>query len=400
MSEPQPANSANSLHRPKSDVPFYTCFLLIGTTYLVLIVGMLVADVGFISLSGFADTFKSKGLFSAMWGIAIEFYESFAKAFAKEEIRFAIILSLISCTISALLSLLVAIPIGYLMSRFRFFGKNLIDAILDIPIVLPPLVIGISLLILFQTSPGESMEELTMFMVNGNLVWFAIISVVALTWAMLATVLLTRMMGTSELQRLGALLIALLTGMALFVVLQLDVVQKPCIGGINTVLGVVGISFPTFTVNDIVVGIGAKRMRGVTYDLLAVILAQFAVACAFAVRTMRVTFDHIDARREQVAMTLGCSRGQAFFRITLPESRPGVITAGTLAWARSMGEFGPILVFAGATRLKTEVLPTTVFLELSIGDINAAVAVSMIMVTAAVIVLITARSFGSTKAFL
>lgn len=400
MSEPQAANSANSLHRPKSDVPFYTCFLLIATTYLVLIVGMLVADVGFISLSGFAETFKSKGFFSAMWGIAIEFYESFAKAFAKEEIRFAIILSLVSCTISALLSLLVAIPIGYLMSRFRFFGKNLIDAILDIPIVLPPLVIGISLLILFQTSPGESLEELTMFMVNGNLVWFAIISIVSLTWAMLATVLLTRMMGTSELQRLGALLIALLTGIALFVVLQLDLVQEPCIAGINAVLGVAGFSFPAFTVNDIVVGVGAKRMRGVTYDLLAVILAQFAVACAFAVRTMRVTFDQIDARREQVAMTLGCSRGQAFFRITLPESRPGVITAGTLAWARSMGEFGPILVFAGATRLKTEVLPTTVFLELSIGDINAAVAVSMIMVTAAVIVLITARSFGSTKAFL
>ena len=41
------------------------------------------------------------------------------------------------------------------------------------------------------------------------------------------------------------------------------------------------------------------------------ILAQFTVACAFAVRTMRVTFDQITPRQEQVALTLGCSRSQA-----------------------------------------------------------------------------------------
>jgi hypothetical protein len=52
---------------------------------------------------------------------------------------------------------------------------------------------------------------------------------------------------------------------------------------------------------------------------------QLAVACAFAVRTMRVTFDRITPRREQVVLTLG--------------------------------EFGPLLVFAGATRRRTEVLP-------------------------------------------
>ena len=59
-----------------------------------------------------------------------------------------------------------------------------------------------------------------------------------------------------------------------------------------------------------------------------------------------------------------------------------------------MGEFGPILVFAGATRMKTEVLPTTVFLELSIGDVEAAVSVSLLMVTAAFLVLAVTRAFG------
>ena len=74
---------------------------------------------------------------------------------------------------------------------------------------------------------------------------------------------------------------------------------------------------------------------------------------------------------------------------------PGILTAGTLAWARALGEFGPLLIFAGATRFKTEVLSTSVFLELSVGDLGAAVAISMIMVIAAVAILILTRIWGT-----
>jgi molybdate transport system permease protein len=59
-----------------------------------------------------------------------------------------------------------------------------------------------------------------------------------------------------------------------------------------------------------------------------------------------------------------------------------------------LGEFGPILVFAGATRMKTEVLPTTVWLELSVGNLEAAVAVSLFMVALAVLVLVAVRATG------
>jgi molybdate transport system permease protein len=219
-------------------------------------------------------------------------HSPFTKALAKPEIQYSIRLSLITCTITAILSLWVAIPIGYLMSRYRFFGHSLLDAILDIPIVLPPLVVGLSLLIAFQF-------------------------------------------------------------------------------------------LPVF-IREIVV-----------YEIPAVILAQFMVACAFAVRTMRATFDQIDVRHEHVALTLGCSRFQAFHRVVLPDASRGALTAATLAWARALGEFGPLLIFAGATRNKTEVLSTTVFLEMNVGDLGAAVAVSLIMVTGAVLVLIVARIWGT-----
>ena len=81
-------------------------------------------------------------------------------------------------------------------------------------------------------------------------------------------------------------------------------------------------------------------------------------------------------------------------QIALPQAWRGLIAAATIAWARALGEFGPILVFAGATRMRTEVLSTTVFLELSIGNLDAAVAISLLMVMMATVVLIVLRVLG------
>ena len=70
----------------------------------------------------------------------------------------------------------------------------------------------------------------------------------------------------------------------------------------------------------------------------------------------------------------------------MPQAKGGLLAAGTLAWARALGEFGPILVFAGTTRQKTEVLPTSAFLELQAGRTDGMLAVSLIMIAAAAIV--------------
>lgn len=266
----RPRHEPPLAHPVRPDWPFVLGLAILSGVYVVLILAMLAADMSFTTPGNLLAALRSP------------------------EIRFSVRLSLVTCTLTTLLSLWIAVPIGYLMSRFDFPGKRLMDAILDIPIVLPPLVIGLSLLILFQTPVGKAIERVIPF----------------------------------------------------------------------------------------------------TYAVGGVVLAQFAVACAFAVRTMLVTFDQINPRGEQVALTLGCNRAAAFWRVALPEARRGLLTAATLAWARALGEFGPILVFAGATRLRTEVLPTTVFLELSVGNIEAAVAVSLLMILAAVAVLTLARTFG------
>src|SRR5947209_14919167 len=113
---------------------FYLSLSLLGGAYLVLIVALLVADLFFTTP------------------------DSIGESLASAEIQYAIKLSLISCSITAILSLWVAVPLGYLLARTQFWGKFLIDTLLDIPIVLPPLVIGLSLLILFQTPMGKFFE--------------------------------------------------------------------------------------------------------------------------------------------------------------------------------------------------------------------------------------------------
>jgi molybdate transport system permease protein len=244
----------------------------LGLSYAVLIVAMLVGDLAFLVWSDLV----------AAWG--------------SRELRFAFGLSVLTCTVAAGLALLVAVPAGYVMARWQPAGSGRmvrqgLEVVFDVPIVLPPLVVGLSLLILFQAWP--------------------------------------------------------------------------------------------------------LREAGVTYEVPAVVLAQFTVAAAFAVRAMRATFEQLDPRTEQVALTLGCSRWQAFRRVALPEARGGVVGAFTLAWARSLGEFGPVLVFAGATRMKTEVLATSVFLELNVGNLGGAVAVSLVMVGLATVVLIGTRLLGA-----
>lgn len=273
-----PHRDESRLTRRRSDAPFFLIMGGLSSCFVLLIVLLIAADLMYTSVA------------------------EFQAAIVKPEIQAAFKLTLISCTVAALLSVWVGTPLGYLLSRFRFPGRTIVDTLVDIPIVLPPLVLGLSLLILFHLKIGN--------------------------W-------------------------------------ELETWLKDVVG------------FP------------------VTFRWPAVILAQFSVSCAFAVRTMRVTFDQISPRTEDVARTLGCTRGQAFVQIALPQARRGIIAAGTIAWARALGEFGPILVFAGATRMRTEVLSTTVFLELSIGNLDAAVAVSLLMVAMAVVVLLVLRALGT-----
>ncbi|NJR43029.1 MAG: ABC transporter permease, partial [Akkermansiaceae bacterium] len=190
-------------------------------------------------------------------------------------------------------------PAAYLLSRCHFRGKIVLELLIDLPVVMPPLVLGLGLLLLFQTTFGRWIES------------------------------------------------------------------------------TLGLHF--------------------TYTVAGVVLAQLVVATAFAIRSLRTTFDEIPERNEGVARTLGASDFQIFSRVVMPASRRGLLHATAVSWARSLGEFGPILVFAGTTRMKTEVMPTTIFLELNVGNLESAAAVSILLLLAAAIVLAVLRWIDSRE---
>jgi molybdate transport system permease protein len=177
--------------------------------------------------------------------------------------------------------LLFAVPIGYALSRCRFPGRSIIETLVDVPIVLPPVVIGLSLLAFFGTGVGSAIRA----------------ALAGAGWT--------------------------LTG-----------------------------------------GIG-------------IVMCQFLVSVPYCIRATKASFDAIDGSLEDVAMSLGCSRWAVFRRVALPLARSGLVAGGVMAWARAIGVFGPLMVFVG-TGPRVQVMPTAMWLELNVGNIEAAFVIALV----------------------
>lgn len=211
--------------------------------------------------------------------------ETLAGAIQSEEVRFAVVLSLKCAFAATLLALVIGTPAAYALARHSFRGKELIDCLVDLPVVLPPLISGFGLLVFFgQTGIGKLIS------------------------------------------------------------------------------GVINFVFTPY----------------------GIVLAQFFVATPFVIRTSRAVFESIDVKYEYVAQSLGSSKLESFLRVTLPLARKGILAGAILAWARSIGEFGATLMLAGATKMKTETLPIAVYLNISVGDIELALAIAFITLLIAV----------------
>ena len=220
-------------------------------------------------------------------------FETFKEIVSSPDVLAAIQLSIVSSLITLVLVVIFAVPIGYALSRYRFPGHAIVDTIADIPILLPPVVIGLSLLIFFAYQPGKQIEDTIEWMTGSTM-----------------------------------------------------------------------------------------------HSLIGIVLCQFLVSISYAIRSAKAAFDSVDRRLEQVAMSLGCTDLQAFRRVTLPLAKNGLIAGAIMAWARAVGVFGPLVVFVG-TAVRVRVMPTTIYLELSIGREEVSLAVAIVMVAIASVALAT-----------
>jgi len=72
---------------------------------------------------------------------------------------FSLRLSLLAGTLATILSLLLALPAAYGLSRHRFPARNLVDTLLELPVVVSPVALGAMLLLFFTSGPGTVLQK-------------------------------------------------------------------------------------------------------------------------------------------------------------------------------------------------------------------------------------------------
>lgn len=129
----------------------------------------------------------------------------------------------------------------------------------------------------------------------------------------------------------------------------------------------------------------------VVFSPAGIVFAQTIVNLPFAIRMMRTALAGVNPRLEFVAQTLGAMPWDVFHTIILPMCRNQIISAFVLTWARGMGEFGATLMLVGVTRMKTETLPGSIYLSISTGDTETAMATAIIMLLVSAFTLVVAN---------
>lgn len=133
----------------------------------------------------------------------------------------------------------------------------------------------------------------------------------------------------------------------------------------------------------------------IAFSTTAVILAQTFVALPFLVVSLEGALRTAGNRYEAVAATLGAGPTTVLRRVTLPLVLPGLASGAVLSFARSLGEFGATLTFAGSLQGVTRTLPLEIYLQRET-DADAAVALSLVLV--AVAVAVVALAYRSPRA--
>ncbi|HEY3162718.1 MAG TPA: ABC transporter permease [Candidatus Limnocylindrales bacterium] len=221
---------------------------------------------------------------------------SLAASLTSRVVLDALALSLGTTSVSLVLTVLFGLPLAWLLARRSFRGKGWVEAIIDLPIVLPPSVAGLALLIVFG---------------------------------------------------------------------RRGVLAGP--------LEVLGIAIP--------------------FTTIAVILAQTFVSAPFFIRSARTGIASVDRDLEDAARVDGASERQLFRAITVPLASAALAAGLVMTWARSLGEFGATIMFAGNIEGRTQTLPLVVYGEFQAGSLDASIAAAAILVLAAFGVLVAVRVF-------
>lgn len=141
------------------------------------------------------------------------------------------------------------------------------------------------------------------------------------------------------------------------------------------------------TKNSLIGGFFAQFGIDIAYTPLGITVALIFIGIPFVVRSVQPVLEKVDPQYEEAADMMGATHTYTFFRVILPEITPALIAGFTMAFARSLGEYGSVVFIAGNTPYYTEITPLLIMAQLQEYDYTAATAIALVMLGAAFIIL-------------
>jgi sulfate transport system permease protein len=123
------------------------------------------------------------------------------------------------------------------------------------------------------------------------------------------------------------------------------------------------------------------------FSPLGVAIALTFIGLPFVVRTLQPALQDLQPEVEEAAASLGAGRGQTFRRIVLPTLLPAVITGGSLAFARALGEYGSVVFISGNMPMKTEITSLLIITKLEQYEYAGATAIAVAMLVVSFVLL-------------
>jgi sulfate transport system permease protein len=130
------------------------------------------------------------------------------------------------------------------------------------------------------------------------------------------------------------------------------------------------------------------------YTRAAVLLALLFVTLPFVVRSVQPVLIELDREVEEAAASLGASNATIFRRIVLPALRPSILSGAALAFARSVGEIGSLVLVVG----KIQIASIVIFADIESDAPQAAAALSVVLLALSLVVLVLLRRLGGRVA--
>ena len=121
----------------------------------------------------------------------------------------------------------------------------------------------------------------------------------------------------------------------------------------------------------------------------AVLLALLFVTLPFVIRSVQPVLLELDREMEEAAASLGASNFTTFRRVVLPNLRPAIFAGVALGFARSIGEFGSLVLITGNLPFKTEVASVFIYGSIESDRVTTAAAVSVVLLMISLVVLMS-----------